>query len=138
LFEKFVSYVAQEYREDLRVKFANLMSNLTTKAYTNQQNKEVYLSKLSEISPNHLLMLQLAYDYSFIDGKQDHEKTKSVRDHIIKEMKEKQLDEALIFAILTDLQSKGLMNEVYHATFGGGLYTYHVTALGRKLLELVK
>lgn len=73
-----------------------------------------------------------------MDGKQDHEKTKDVKRHIVSKLKEYGLDEALIFALLNDLQSKGLMNEVYHATFGGGLYTNHVTALGVRMLDLVK
>jgi DNA-binding Lrp family transcriptional regulator len=138
LFEKFLRYVSQEYREELRTKFANVMSNLTTRTYSQQKNKDVYLSKLSEITPDHLVTLQLAYDYSFVDGKQDHEKTKDVKRHIVSKLKENGLDEALIFALLNDLQSKGLMNEVYHPTFGGGLYTNHVTALGVRMLDLVK
>lgn len=138
LFEKFLRYVSQEYRQELRVKFATLMSNLATKSYSHQQNKDVYLSKLSEITLDHLVMLQLAHDYSFVNGKQDHEKTKTVKEHVVQELKKKGLDEALTFAILTDLQTKGLLNEVYHPTFGGGLYTYHVTALGSTILDLVK
>ncbi|NMB83389.1 MAG: hypothetical protein GYA14_16385 [Ignavibacteria bacterium] len=137
LFEKFLKYVSQEYRVNLRRKFVNLMSNLSTKEYSKQQNKDVFLSKLSELTPEHLVVLQLAYNYTFTDGKQDYEKTKTVKEYIVKELREKGLEEAIIYAILTDLQSKGLINETYHPTFGGGLYTYHVTALAVAILKLV-
>lgn len=138
LFEKFLRYVSLEYRERMRNAFTNLMANFSTATYSKQQNKDVYLSKISELSPDHLAMLKLAYDYTHIQNKPDFEKAKTVREYIILEFKKKELDEAIIRGLFTDLQSKGLINEVFHNTFGGGLYSHHVTALGETILDLIQ
>jgi hypothetical protein len=138
LFEKFLRYVSLEYRERMRKAFAILMANFSTVTYSKQQNKDVYLSKLSELSPDHLAMLKLAYEYTHIQTKPDFEKAKTVGEYIILEFKKKGLDEAIIRGLFTDLQSKGLINEVFHNTFGGGMYSYHVTALGETVLNLIK
>lgn len=138
LFEKFLRYVSLEYRERMRKAFAILMANFSTVTYSQQQNKDVYLSKLSELSPDHLVMLKLAYEYTHIQTKPDFEKAKKVGEYIILEFKKKELDEAIIRGLFTDLQSKGLINEIYHPTFGGGMYSHHVTALGETILNLIK
>lgn len=39
LFEKFLRYVSQEYRKELRDKFSILMSNLTTRTYSQQKKQ---------------------------------------------------------------------------------------------------
>lgn len=137
LFEKFMRYVSLEYRKKMRKAFVNLMSNLSIKTYSDRQNKDVYLSKLSELTPEHLAMLQMVYDFTNIKTKPDFEKAKKVKGYIVQEFIKKNLEEALIHAIFTDLQSKGLINRVFHNTFGGGLYSYHVTKLGETMLKLV-
>ena len=138
LFEKFLRYVSMEYQEKMRKAFVNLMGNFSTVTYSKKQNKDVYFSKLSEISPDHLVMLKTAYDYSHIKTKPDFEKTKTVKEYLTLEFKKRGLDEAIILGLFIDLQSKGLMNEVFHNTFGGGSYSYHVTALGETILNLIK
>ena len=137
LFEMFLRHVSLEYRKGMRNAFVSLMSNLSTKKYSNEQNKDVYLSKLSELTPDHLAMLKLAYDFTHIKTKPDFEKAKEVKEYVMQEFKKKNLDEALIHAIFIDLQSKGLVNRGFHNTFGGGLYSHHVTAHGKVILDLV-
>lgn len=137
LFEKFIKYISQEYRKELRKHFISLMVNFSSKTYSSEQAKDVYFSKLSELTPEHIVMLRLAYEYSFPEDKQDFEKTKMLRGYLIGVMKKRGFDQAMITAILTDLQSKGLLREEYHATYGGGLYTHHVTQLGIKILKLL-
>lgn len=138
LFEKFLRYVSLEYREKMKKAFVNLMANLFTVTYSKQQNKDMYLSKLSELSPDHLTMLKLTYDYIHIQTKPDFEKAKTVKEYIILEFKKKGLDEAIIHGLFTDLQSKGLINEVFHPTYGGGNYSCHTTALAKAMLDLIK
>lgn len=47
-------------------------------------------------------------------------------------------EKSTIHGLFTDLQSKGLINEVFHPTYGRGNYSYHITALAKAILDLTK
>ena len=138
LFEKFLRYVANDHRQRMREVFAKMMASFVLVKYSSKQNKDIYLTKLSELTPDHLIILNKGIWFMKQKSMPDVEKTKKIREFLKNEFEEKGMDQALFQGIFTDLISKGLVKESYHSTYGGGFYSYHITDLARILIELIE
>lgn len=129
---------ANEYRDRLREAYINMLANFFSTKYSKTQNKELYLNILFSLTPDHLLVLRVAFDYLGNTPQSIHKQAKTLKEHLKKTFTKKKLEEEIILALIKDLESKGLLNEAYSPTYGGGEYRLYLTGAGRKILELIE
>jgi hypothetical protein len=137
LLTKVLYTCAYEYRKELRRAYLNMLSNFLSIKYSKTRNKEFYLNILTSLTPDHLLILKKAKEY-LESNTYIHEQAKTLEDYLLKTFSGMSLEKGLIHVLIKDLQSKGLLNEVYFPTWGGGSYSLYVSDAGKFLLELVE
>jgi len=136
-FRRVFTLVRIDYRRKMREAYINLLVNFFTRKFSREENKEIYLDILAQLSPIHLLFLRVFSEYSGQEGV-GSEKSKKAMSYVKDKLVSQGLNVGLVNFIARDLISKALINEVYHATYGGGEYSYAITKLGRKLLMLIE
>jgi len=138
MFLRCLFFSMNEYRDRFRKVYINMLANFFSTKYSKTQNKEFYLNILFSLTPDHLLMLRVAFDYLGDTPQTIHKQAKTLKDYLTKTFTKKKLEEEIILALIKDLESKGLLNESYSPTYGGGEYRLYLTRTGWKILELIK
>lgn len=126
-----------EYRKKIREAYLNMLSNFLSIKYSKTRNKEFYLNILTSLTPDHLLILKKAKEY-LKNSTIIHEQAKTLEDYLSKTFSAMGLEKGLIHVLIKDLESKGLLNEIYSPTWGGGSYSLYFSDAVRFLLKLVE
>lgn len=134
LFLRFCAMTGTQTYEELRKAYVNQLSNFFDVRYSKEKNKLFYQQLLFRLTIDHLHVLTFAEQYLGDDTGQRHENSKTLQEAIKNEFTKKGLDEALIYGLVRDLDSIGLLNATQSSAIGGDIHRLYVTDLGRKLL----
>ncbi len=135
---RFCGMIGTQTYEELRMAYVNQLSNFFDVKYSKEKNKLFYQQLLFRLTVDHLHILVFAEQYLGSDAGQRHEKSKTLRDVIKNEFVKKGLDEALVYGLIRDLESMGLMNVTQAPLWGGDLDQLCVSDLGQKLLRQIR
>lgn len=138
LFLRFCGMTGTQTYEKLRTAYVNQLSNFFDVKYSKEKNKLFYQQLLFRLTIDHLHILAFAEQYLGNDAGQRHENSKTLREAIKNEFVKRGLDEALVYGLIKDLDSMGLMNATQSSLWGGDLHQLYVSDLGRKLLQQIR
>lgn len=110
LFLRFCGMTGTQAYEELRTAYVNQLSNFFDIKYSKEKNKLFYQQLLFRLTVDHLHVLFFAEQYLGDDPAQRYENSKMLREAIKNEFVKKGLDEALVYGLIKDLDSMGLMS----------------------------
>lgn len=137
LFIRFCGMVGAQSYEELRKSYVNQLSNFFDIKYSKNDNKLFYQQLVFKLTVDHLHILMFAKKYLGREMGKKHENSKKLRQAIKGEFIKKGLDEALIFGLIKDLDSMGLMNSTQSSLWGGDLHQLYVSSLGYEILDQI-
>jgi hypothetical protein len=138
LFLRFYGVTGTQACKELRKVYVNQLSNFFDVKYSKEKNKLFYQQLLFRLTIDHLHVLSFAEQYLGDDTRQRHESSETLREAIKSAFIKKGLDEALVYGLVKDLNSIGLLNATQSSAAGGDIHRLYVTDLGRKLLRQIK